>query len=374
MRAALRLALSDLAHDRLRALFSAAGIAAVVLGALLLNALAAGLADFLEGAPVSSNLLVIDATFIDPSDSSLPPQLEADLRAWTPEPLRRVSPLLYRQLRIDGRMVQLRAADPADWEPVYRLSLAAGRWPARLDEVMVGEGAAAANGWQVGQPLVIFGETFQVCAIFRAAGTGFSAVWMTRAAAQELFGAQRGVQALTLMLAPGADPAAVSARLQELPALAGKYGVLLEDSYTRRNGQVVRDLQGLIRLVSLLALLAVPLSTASLTLLALAERARVLGILRALGFSQWQVRWFLVWRAALVAAAAGLLGLGGAWAALAQLSAQGEIFLHGVPFRMELSAELALQMLAAVLGFALLGALAASGRGLRAAVGEMLRE
>ena len=101
------------------------------MAALLLNTLAGGLSIFVTEAPLSTNLVVIDASFIDPSDSTIPPDLPQALQAWTPDPVRRISHNFFRQVRIEEHIMQVRAADPADWEPVHHLALVEGRWPAR---------------------------------------------------------------------------------------------------------------------------------------------------------------------------------------------------------------------------------------------------
>ncbi len=370
----LSLALHDLAHDPLRTVFSTLGIAAVVMGTLLLTSLASGLSNILEAAPVSSNLLIIDTSFIDPSDSTLPPDLASSLKDWMPNPVRQVSASFYRQLRIEGRIIQLRASLPADWPQVYHMSLVEGRWPAAIHEVVVGEGSATANDWPVGHALVIFGEPYTVSGIYRSPGIGFSAIWMSMDAALALFGAERSVQSLVLVLTPGTDPTAVRAELQNLPGISGKYSVILEDSYTRRNGQIISDMFGLITLISLLAMLAVPMSTYSLTLLSLAERARAMGILRAVGFTHRAVRWFLLLRALVLAAGAFLLGLGSALVYIAMRHAAGPLFVLGFPFEFRLTTGQVILFLGITLIFALAGAWFSSYRQLNVPVNELLKD
>jgi ABC-type antimicrobial peptide transport system permease subunit len=239
---------------------------------------------------------------------------------------------------------------------------------------VVGEGAASSNHWALGSSLLIYGEAFTISGIYRAPGTGFTAIWMTMEAAKDLFGGRNPVQALTLMLAPGADPAAVSSELQKSAALAGTYSVFLEDSYTQGNGRFVRDIYGLINLFSLIALLAVPLISYSLTLLNLAENLRELGILRALGFSHRAVRGFLLLRALTLAFGAYLLGLVMALVYIAIRQAGGPFFVMGFPFKFNLNGWHALLYLVITLVFALAGTWLSSGKPLKVAVNELLKD
>jgi ABC-type antimicrobial peptide transport system permease subunit len=370
----LRLVLNDLRADPFRSLFSAAGIAVVVMSAFLLNALSTGVSSVLSAAPVSTNLLIIDASYNHPSDSTIPLSLLDSLKAWTPRPVQQISPSFYRQMRINGRITQLRAAAPGDWPQVYNMSLVEGHWPSSNREVVAGEGLAVANGWHSGAVLEIYGESFSISGIYRAPGTGISAVWMSMDAAQALFGAERSIQMITLVLPPGADPVQVSADLQKSPALAGKFSVFLRDSYTRRNGQFIRDIYGLTAIVSFLALLAVPLSTYSLTLLNIAERARVLGILRAVGFGQSSVHAFLILRALVIAAGAYVLGLGGAEVFIAARHAAGPIFIMGVQLIFALSGSSLGSILAMTLVFAWVGAWWSSRRPMQTSIHILLKD
>jgi len=374
LRAVLRLVLSDLAHDLLHTLFSAVGIAAVVMGTLLLNALSSGLSSFMAAAPLNTNLLLVDAVFTHPTDSTISPKVLAALQAWTPDPIRQISPSFYRQLRVEGRLTQVRAAVPADWPTVYSMTLVDGRWAAANDEIVVGEGLTSALGWQVGSTLVIYGKAFTISGIYRAPGSGFTTLWMSMDAALALFGPQRSVQMLTLVLAPGVDPAAVSRDLQASPALAGDYTIFMRDIYTLRNGQVVRDVYAVAALISVLTLLAVPLSTYSMTLLSLVERARALGILRAIGFSHQSVFNYLLLRALLLAFGAYLLGLGAALVYISLRQAGGPIFMLGARLEFSLTGSQAVMVLAITLFFALTGAWLSSLRLLRLSANDLLRD
>jgi ABC-type antimicrobial peptide transport system permease subunit len=136
----------------------------------------------------------------------------------------------------------------------------------------------------------------------------------------------------------------------------------------------VSDLYGIIRLSSLLALLAVPLCSYSLTLLSLAEHTRALGVLRAIGFSHGAARTFLLLRTLCLTFGAFLLGTAAALVYIAARQAGGPIILMGFPFKFNLDGLQTLLFLAITLAFALAGAWLSSARPLQATVSDLLRE
>lgn len=374
MRTALRLALSDMLHDPLHSLFSAVGIASVVLVALVLNGTASGLENILKTAPLSSNLVVVDASFVDISDSIIGLDLIEGLSRWMPNPIQYISPVFYRQIRADERVVMLLAADPAYWETVHQIKLIEGTMSSGLREVMVGEGAKTIFGWEIGEHINIYGEEFQVTGIYSAAGLSYAALWIPMSAAVDMFGSKNTIQFLSLNIAAGVDLDALREELQESMLVKGQYSVFLEDSKTSRHSQLVRDLSSVLNLVSVLALLAIPLSTYSMTLLTLAERTRAMGIFRVVGFSPAAARWFLLLRSGWLTLGAYLLGWLGALAVKFILATGGPVMIGGVYFNLNLTETQALFFLVITLVFALAGAFFSSRRLLSQSVYELMQD
>lgn len=370
----LRLALADLAHDGLRTLFSAAAIAAVVMVALILNGMALGMQDVISTAPLASNLVLVDSTFIDFSDSTISPAVIESLSAWMPDPIRLIAPVFYLKIRIEERMVTLLAGNPIYWDQVHQIQMLEGRMPAGLNEVMVGEGAISTNHWHLGQDLVIYGEPFTITGVFQAPGSTYSSLWITMAAAEQLFESKNPVQFLLLNIVPGADLEAVRQSLQQSPLIDRRYSVFLEDSYTRRNAQLVQDVYGVFNLISLLSLLAIPLSTYSMTLLTLAERARALAVLRAVGFSHVSARWFLLLRALLLGVGAFGVGWVSAYLYNFTVELRGPVIILDVLFKMKMTLEQGIFFFLITLVFALAGAYISSQRQLSSSVSELLKE
>jgi len=270
-------------------------------------------------------------------------------------------------------MVQLRGAPLDDWEPVHHLELYEGRWPANNDEAAVGEGTARANEWGLGTVLPIYGKDFQVVGIFRSPGTVFASVWIPLQAAEELFAPRHDSQFLYIQAAPQVDAEALRARLQADERLAGSYSVYFEVNYIRRNTDALRDVAGLMRVVSWIALLGVTFGVYNAAQLSLYERSREVGILRALGFSSAAVNRFLLARSLALGGLAHLAGLGIAWVYAGLYSMTEPLYIQGLPFLFQVEIPQALSALGWVSVFVVLGAWLGGRRFFRQSVTEILR-
>lgn len=320
-------------HDLGRTLLTVMGFSVVVFIYLLISALVGSLVDVSGG--VNRNLVVLESGIIDPADAALDPQALQDAEGLIPGLVSRVSPGIFRHLRVDGRVVLVRAAPLADWEAIYQLSLLEGHWPQGMDEVAVGEGLAQASGWRVGSQLEIYGSLFRVAGISRSAGIALATVWLPLEAAQELFAPRRDYQMMIVQVAPGVDAEEARQSLQD--RLGERYTVFFEDSYTRRNNQGLHELNGLGKAASSIALLAITLGAYTATQLSLAERNREMGILRAVGFSRQTVGRLLLVRALLQSLLAYAAGLAAAWAYTVYRQSAAPIFIVGYPLTLELT-------------------------------------
>lgn len=321
----------DLIHHRRQALFSLLGLAVVVFSYLILVALAQSIDRQVKENHLNRNLLVIQSDAIDPNDADVAPEVQQWVEGLQPELLSRVVPVIYRMMRVDGSVVQMRAVPLEDWQPAGHLQLVAGQWPIPPDEAAIGEGAALAHGWQVGSLLTLYGREFRVSGIFRAPGITFASIWLPLEVAQDMFTPRRTSQLLILQVAAGMDAEDVRQRLQNDPHLAGRYAVYFEENYTRRNTQALEDIILLMRVVSNVALLAVTFGVYNATSLSVVERMREIGILRAVGFGPGAVLGFLLVRALLLGLLAYVAGLSAAWAYAAWRAATQPLFVLGWP-------------------------------------------
>jgi ABC-type lipoprotein release transport system permease subunit len=369
----LALAWKDLLHHRGQTLFNVLGLAVVVFNYLILTALAQTMDGLVQENRLNRNLVVVQADMINLGDASLGPEVLQAAQELSPGWISLFSPVIFRQLRLDGQLMQLRAARLEDWEPLFRLELIAGSWPDSDSELAIGEGAARVSGWQVGSQVRLYGRAFTASGIFRSPGTVFASVCLPLETAQQLFAPRRAAQLLYVQAAAGVDAEDLRQRLQSHPALAGRYSVYFEENYTRRNTQAVKDIASLMRVVSASAMLAVSLGIYNATSLSLVERSHEVGILRAVGFAPAAVLRFLLARALLLGCLAYAGGLAAAALFAAHQGATEPLFVYSWPLIYQVdwvNAALALGWMSAL---APVGAWLAGRQWLRQGVCESLR-
>jgi ABC-type lipoprotein release transport system permease subunit len=355
MLAALRFSLADMLHDRSRTLLSVTGLAVVITSYFTLIALARAFSSYLNAPNLSSNLIVIQNDMVDPTDAFLAPQVIQAAQDLIPATVRRISPLVFRHMRVGEHVVQLRAAAEQDWEPVYHLVLQKGVWPGNDREIVVSAGLAQASGWEVGSSVPIFGSSFSISGIFRAPGTAYASVWMPIQTYWALFDTQRGYQVLFIQPAVGIDPDTLRLALQNAPALADGYAVYFEDYYTRRNLQVFKDVSSLMTIISGVALLGIVFGVFNAAALSIVERGRELGILLGIGFSHRSVHRFVLVRSILQGLLAYGLGLAAACLFFASQRAFAPLFILGLPFSLKITSGIAASGLAWVVALVYLG-------------------
>jgi len=352
----LRFSLADMLHDRSRTLLSITGLAVVVASYFILFASGRAFSSYLNVTTVSRNLIVIQNDMIDPSVAFLEPQVIQAAQDLIPATIRRVSPIVFRHTRVGEHLVQLSATAVQDWEPVYHLVLLKGAWSGKGREIVVSEGIALANAWQVGSTVQIFGSSFSISGIFRSPGTAFASVWMPIETFRALFDTQRGYQALFVQPAVGVDPDTVRLRLQNDPRLADGYAVYFEDNYTRRKFQTLKDLSSMMTVMSGVALLGIVFGIFNAATLSTVERGRELGILLEIGFSHRTVRRLMLVRSILQGLLAYGVGLAAADLFFTSQQAFAPLVILGLPFSLKITPDMAASGLAWVIALALLGA------------------
>jgi ABC-type antimicrobial peptide transport system permease subunit len=369
----LRFVLIDMLHDRSRTTLSVIGLAVVIGSYFLLVSLSAALASSLDTSTISRNLIVIQNDSIDPSDAVLEPQVVQAAQQLIPDLVSRISPIVFRHTRVGGQVVQLRAAALDDWQPIYHLTLLQGTWPVHDREVIVGEGLALSNNWQVGSSVQIFGSDFTISGICRAPGIAFASVWMPIGTFWTLFDTNHNYQALFVQAAVGVDAETLRVKLQNDPHLASSYAVYFEDNYSRHNIQALQDMSSLMSLASGVALLGIVFGVFNATTLSSAERSRELGILLSVGFSHARVRGLLWLRSILQALLAFGLGLIAALVYLKTQQATAPLVILGVPFNLGITPWTGLSGLGWVIGLAFVGAWLSTRRMFNLRVVELLR-
>jgi ABC-type lipoprotein release transport system permease subunit len=365
--------LVDIRYDWVRTLLTTIGMAAIIFTYFVLGAFSNTLDTFNQSAAVGRNLIIVQSDLVDATEASMEPSILEAVQTLSKDSVSLISPVIYRHMRVEEHVVLLRATRVEDWQAVFHLALLEGNWPKDTNEVVIGEGAAAAYDWKVNSELTIYGSQFRVSGIARSPGTAFSSVWMPLETGQSLYGMRRGYQALYVQTAPGADAEAVLLKLQGLPVIKQGYSVFFEDTYTRRDNQLMRDLSKLMRMVSVLTLLAVTLGTYTATSLSLVERSREVGILRAVGFSHKTVGSLLGMRAMLQGWIAFLAGLLFAAGFIAYRQYAAKLFVLGFYIGFEINWPLVVTGLILTSVLAAIGALLSVHKMLSSSTDALLR-
>ncbi|MFD0905980.1 ABC transporter permease, partial [Actinomadura sediminis] len=211
--------------------------------------------------------------------------------------------------RVGGEVATVSVADPSALRRVLDLDVVQGTL-ADPRTFAVSEGVAEENGWRAGTPVpVTFADgrsrTLTVGAVYTA--TGLTGDLLLPRAVWDAHGGRPLARTAFVDVAPGVPPA--DAR-RALAALAGRYGapdVRTRDEFvaarTARQRAFLPVVYGMAGLAVVVALLGI----ANTLSLAVHERTRELGLLRAVGATRAQVRSIVRWESMVVA----LLGTGG---------------------------------------------------------------
>jgi hypothetical protein len=236
------------------------------------------------------------------------------------------------RLKLNGTVVKTTAGDPHELIKLHRLRLEAGVVALGRDELLVSHSTAKANSWHVGSSVPgEYGDGTE--ANLRVAGIYADVTDILETAPTTILGTASHqahypdqIEVIDLIAAPGADRKATETALRS--ALASWPNVSLKD----RDGikdQYGAEIKLLLQLV--LALLALSVLIAALGIintlaLAVIERTREIGLLRAIGLQRRQVRQMIRYEAVVISVFGALLGLviGVGFAALVQTFASDD--------------------------------------------------
>jgi putative ABC transport system permease protein len=181
-------------------------------------------------------------------------------------------------------------------------------------EAIVSESFASEYGVAVGDPLRLLGQTgarprFTVAGIFESKADFFGSVMITQAVMAKAF-RQTQDRIDFVQLSPGAD----EARVQALLTAGAKEAfptaeVLNQGELKKQREDQVNQVVVLFYLLLGFAVIISVLGVANTLALAIHERTRELGMLRAIGMSRRQVRSMVRFEAVITALIGGILGL-----------------------------------------------------------------
>lgn len=314
----LRFVLADVTADWRRSLTHIGAIVPIVAAYLILIAVAGGLRGESE-AIEAQDIVLLSPNALDPSSGRLDPEildLAVDVGG---DDVVSATPMIFRPIRMEDRVIQLRGAPLETWQTVHDLTLLAGSWPTGDDEVVITEGIAIATGWTVGTRAEIFGTVFEVSALVRAPGTKFASVWMPFARADRLFEGQIGFQMVIIQPVTGTDVVALLERYEALED--SRFSVYFESVLAEESSARQEAARNLALVSTIVGIAALVFGGFNLAAIALAERSSDVGIGRAVGFSRVALGSVAITRSALLAAGGYLVGGLAALGALSLTSA-----------------------------------------------------
>ena len=366
MRSLVRLAVGDLRAQPLRTALSVLVLTPIAASWFLLASVAGSL-DTLGHAGEARNLVVTETDVFDLSNIRLGPAELATARDAAGADAESVSALVMRLVKLDERVLQLRAADPQLWRSVHGLQLLDGILPnPSADEMAITAAVRLATGWDVGTRQRVFGTVFTVTAVLEGSGTKVASLWLPLVRAEQLFDRPDEYQMAVVRVRANVDGDAVRERLRDaLPRLL----VLDESAIQAEATRGVRSLGDMARIFTAIGVLGLAVGSANTTALTLAERARSVGLLRVLGYRPRDVRRLLAVRATILSAAALVMGLAVAWPFIA---ARPSFVLRSFTISPRLEVLPVLVGCILSLVSAWVGAVVASRRVVRAPAGELL--
>lgn len=324
------LAFRNLFQQKFRLALSVGGVALAMMLIVLLNGFLTGIyaqvTAYLDNTPADlivaqdgvSNLL--SATSLLPGDAE-------DLVRGVPG-IARTTPIVSQFVILDIHdkkvVAYLVGYEPGVGGGPWRML--AGRPPADDDEVVLDWVMAQTHGFALGDTIEILDEDFTVVGLSDGTNSWMASfLFIEKRAAERLFLAPDASSFLLLTFEPGADPAAVEARLRRRL----REVEVLPAATVRQN-----DLALLVKVFAIpmrmMATIAFAVGTAILGMViytATVERVREYGVLKAVGANNLHL-YGLVTQQGLVTAAVGvLLGMGLAWLAAQWIMAASPQFL-----------------------------------------------
>ena len=317
-----------------------------------------------------TDIAVIHQTFLNTSvDESAVAKLK------TLSDVAEVSPMIYNVMALTPDVNALAYGWEANSYEFESLKILAGRrFENGKPEVMLGDLLAQDLNKKPGDKLEIEGSAFTVTGIYHGpSALEADALIMPLDELQQISSLQGKVSTIDVKLRPspgGESPDAYLKQAEE-EIEAAEPGLRAVPAAERAsNNQLVRLAQASAWGTSLIALLIGVLGIANTMAMSVFERTREIGILRALGWKQWQVVALIQLEAAALGLGGGLLGIMFGWCALHVLAAMPQtasIVSSSVPWPLLVEA-----MGIAVLAGLLAGALPA-WRGARLSPVDALR-
>ncbi len=268
-----------------------------------------------------TDLAVVQKTFLNTSvDQSVEPTLKKIPQIQT------AAPMVINMMAVTPEVNTLVYGWQADTFEFSALNILSGRrFSNGKQEAMLGELLAGSLNKKVGDTIDLQGSTFTVVGIFRSGSAlEAGAIILPLDEMQSLSGMEGKVTAFHVKLTPapqGVTPdqwrqQAEDAVEKDLPGLRA-----VPAAERAANNQLVTLAHAAAWGTSLIALLVAALGIANTVAMSVFERTKEIGVLRAMGWSRRRVMMLILFEAAALGLAGGIVGVALGWAALHALSA-----------------------------------------------------
>jgi putative ABC transport system permease protein len=319
----LRIALINIARRRLRTSLTVCGIAVGIAAFVAL----VGFSESFEQEWLKlyqsegTDLAVVQKTFLNTTVD----ERVGDLIRALPQ-VAEASPVVLNLMDLTPDVNALVYGLPENSYEMAPLRILEGRkFRGEQPEVMLGETLAGNLGKKPGDAMEIQGAVFRVVGVFRggsALETG--AAMMPIGQLQKLADLQGKVSAFHVRLRPAPAGQTEDEYIRQARAAIEKAAPGLKAvpaGERAHNNQFVSFARSIAWGTSLIALLAGTLGIANTMAMAVFERTREIGILRALGWRRRRVMLLIQLEAAALGSIGGMVGLAGGWGALRLLAA-----------------------------------------------------
>jgi len=219
---------------------------------------------------------------------------------------------------------------------IYHLDLDAGRTTLHGDEAIVTRDLAAQHRWHVGSTFTLTfagGRSLHPTVVGVIDDSATTTAITIPLAELSRVGVQRQDSTLSILLAPGADAAAVHHALDKvvapLPVVSVQDKGEFAQSIRDQVNQLLYLIYGLLALAIVIAVVGI-VNTLSLSVL---ERTRELGLLRAIGLTRRQLRLMVTLESVAIATLGAVLGLalGVVFGVLLRQTLAGDLTRLGLP-------------------------------------------
>ncbi len=270
-----------------------------VIGASLKASAAAGI-----GQSLRADLVVNSGGYGGaPGGGGLSPQLAASI---APLPgVQLTAGLSSGTVMLDGISQQVTAADPAALGQVINLGITAGTVnPADTAAIAVARSAASSNHWQTGSTVTVTypdgtSGRLRVSAIYT--NTDIAGNYLITQQTWTAHSRQVIDDQILIKLRPSASITAARKAVTALAAAYGKPEIQDRAQYITSVTSGVNTILGLIYVMLVLAIVIALMGITNTLSLAIGERTRELGLLRAVGQTRSQARSLIRWESVLIA-------------------------------------------------------------------------